>query len=63
KKGEPLMMNVNSAATVGVVVEMKKDGVHLKLKIPVCANKEDRITISRRFGARWRLIGYGNIVE
>ena len=63
KKGEPLMLNVNSAATVGVVVEMKKDGVHLKLKIPVCANKEDRITISRRFGARWRLIGYGNIVE
>jgi len=37
--------------------------IHLKLKIPVCAHKEDRVTISRRFGARWRLIGFGNIVE
>ena len=63
KKGEPLMLNVNSAATVGVVVDMKKDLIHLKLKIPVCAHKEDRVTISRRFGARWRLIGFGNIVE
>lgn len=61
KKGEPLMLNVNSAATVGVVTELKKGLIHLKLKIPVCANMEDRITISRNFGARWRLIGYGNI--
>ena len=63
KKNEILMLNVNSAATVGVVRELKKDLVNCSLKIPVCASKEDRITISRRFGNRWHLIGYAKIVE
>ncbi|MEK6974148.1 MAG: translation initiation factor IF-2 subunit gamma [Nanoarchaeota archaeon] len=63
KKGEILMLNVNSAATIGTVVELKKNLIYVKLKISVCADKEDRITISRMLGSRWRLIGYSNIVE
>ncbi len=63
KKLEFLMLNVNSAATVGTVVELKKDLINVKLKIPVCCNINDRITISRRLGTRWRLIGYANIVK
>ena len=63
KKGEFLMLNVNSAATVGTVVELKKDLVHIKLKIPITCNITDRITISRRLGTRWRLIGYANIIK
>jgi len=62
KKLEPLMLNVNAAATVGVVTEIKKNQFHVKLKIPVCCSKEDRITISRMIGNRWRLIGYGMII-
>ena len=63
KKAESLMLNVNSAATVGIVTELKKDLIHVKLKIPVCTNLQDRITISRRIGNRWRLIGYSNIIK
>lgn len=63
KKGEILMLNVNSAATIGTIVELKKNLAFVKLKIPICANKEDRITISRMLGSRWRLIGYSSIVE
>lgn len=59
KQGEVLMLNVNSSATVGVVDNLSKNKFHVRLKIPVCAHKEDRITISRRVGDRWRLIGYG----
>jgi len=62
KKGEILMLNVNSTATVGTVMELKKDSINLKLKKPVAAFKQDRVTISRMVGARWRLIGYGNII-
>ncbi len=62
KKDEPLMLNVNSAATIGTVVKLEKNKVHVNLKIPVCCEKE-RVTISRRIGTRWRLIGYGNILE
>jgi len=63
KKTEFLMLNVNAAATVGIVDELKKDLIHIKLKVPVCCNVNDRITISRRLGTRWRLIGYAEIVK
>jgi translation initiation factor 2 subunit 3 len=61
KKGETLMLNVNATATVGVVVDLSKEGIETNLKKPVCALKGDKITISRMVGARWRLIGYGNL--
>ena len=63
KKGEILMLNVNSAATVGTVIELKKDLIHVRLKVPVCCNLIDRMTISRRIGTRWRLIGYAEILK
>jgi translation initiation factor 2 subunit 3 len=63
KLNEYLMLNVNSAATVGLVAKLSKDKVLCKLKIPVCADSGSRVTISRKIGARWRLIGYGIILE
>ena len=62
KKAEALMLNVNSAATVGVVYELSKNRVRCKLKLPICADVGARVTISRRIGNRFRLIGYGIIV-
>lgn len=61
KKGENLMLNVNSTATVGMVIEINKGVIKVILKKPVCAVKKDRITISRMVGARWRLIGWGSL--
>ena len=61
KKGEILMLNVNASATVGVVQDLGKGIVTCPLKRPVCAEKGSRATISRRFGNRWRLIGFGEI--
>jgi len=58
-RAEVLMLNVNSAATVGVVVDPSKKNTTCILKKPICANPGDRITISRRVGDRFRLIGYG----
>jgi translation initiation factor 2 subunit 3 len=58
-KGEVLMLNCNSAATVGVVVDPSKKNTICVLKKPICAKTGDRITISRRVGDRFRLIGYG----
>ena len=53
------MLNVNSAATVGIVMDPSKKNTVCVLKKPVCANIGERITISRRVGDRFRLIGYG----
>ena len=63
KKTEILMLNVNAAATVGIVQNLGKNEFSCTLKRPVCASAGSRVTISRRVGARWRLIGYGVIVE
>lgn len=63
KKGEILMLNANSAATVGTVTDLSKDNINLNLKLPVAANLDDRLTISRRVDSRFRLIGWGEIVE
>ena len=63
KMNEVLMLNVNSAATVGTVTGFKKKNVIYRLKIPVCAEINSRVTISRKVGNRFRLIGYGKIVE
>jgi len=62
KMNEDLMINVGTARSVGTVVEMKKNRIQLKLKIPVCAEKKDKVVISRQVAGRWRLVGYGVIV-
>jgi translation initiation factor 2 subunit 3 len=61
KKTEFLMLNVNSAATVGVVQDISKKSIKCTLRKPICAEVGAKMTISRRLGQRWRLIGYGII--
>ncbi len=63
KMSELLMLNVNSGATVGVVTELSKNKFKCRLKLPVCAYKGSRVTISRRLGNRFRLIGFGIIED
>ncbi|MDP6612442.1 MAG: translation initiation factor IF-2 subunit gamma [Candidatus Hydrothermarchaeota archaeon] len=62
KTNEPLMLSIGTATTIGMVTSTKGDEVKVKLKLSVCADKGARAAISRRIGARWRLIGYGIIV-
>jgi translation initiation factor 2 subunit 3 len=61
KKKEPLLLNIGTAKTAGVVTQAGGT-IKLQLKRPICAEKGERVAISRRIDARWRLIGYG-VVE
>lgn len=61
KTNEPLMLTIGTATTVGIVSEFQGEKIAVKLKLPVCANKGQRIAISRRIDGRWHLIGYGKI--
>lgn len=63
KHNEPLMLSVGTAVTVGVVSSTKKDLSEVVLKRPVCVEVGARIAISRQLGARWRLIGMGELTE
>ena len=61
KMQETIMLNVNSAATVGIVIDIGKNTATSRLKLPICAEKGSRVTISRLIENRFRLIGYGVI--
>ena len=61
KTGEPLMMNIGTTTTVGVVKSGRADSAEMRLKLPICAEGGQRVAISRRIGNKWRLIGYGII--
>jgi translation initiation factor 2 subunit 3 len=58
---EMLMVNSATATSVGTVARIKGKKVILSLRLPICAKKGSRITLSRRVGSRWRLIGHGTI--
>ncbi|MCZ7392857.1 MAG: translation initiation factor IF-2 subunit gamma [Candidatus Methanoperedens sp.] len=60
---EPLMLNIGTATTIGVVTSARLQDAEVKLKRPICADKGAHIAISRRVGARWRLIGSGVLKE
>lgn len=59
---EPLVLNIYSAVTSGVVTKRTSDRVEIKLTRPVVAVEGDKAAISRKIGVAWRLIGYGKIV-
>ena len=62
RNNEMLMLNVATATSVGVTRNAEKGRTNLELRLPICADKGQRISLSRRIGSRWRLIGYGTIV-
>jgi translation initiation factor 2 subunit 3 len=63
RSNEPLMLNIGTATTIGVVTSARPLDAEVKLKRPICADKGSHIAISRRVGARWRLIGSGVLKE
>ena len=63
KMGEVVMLNVNSAATVGQITDLGKNEATLRLRLPICAEIGARVSISRKVGTRFRLIGFGVIKE
>ncbi|MBI5347071.1 MAG: translation initiation factor IF-2 subunit gamma [Candidatus Aenigmarchaeota archaeon] len=62
KTGDALMLTAGIAKTVASVSSAQADTAELKLKIPICAEKSDRVAISKQVGGRWHLIGVGEIV-
>ena len=62
KNGEPLMLTIGVVRTVGVVTAPSPARTTVQLKIPVCADKGERVAISRQVGGRWRLIGWGELI-
>jgi translation initiation factor 2 subunit 3 len=60
---ESLLLHVGAAVNLGKVVSIKKNVVKIKLSRPICAQPSSRVAISRKITARWRLIGYGIMID
>ncbi len=61
KTNEPLVLNVGTAVTSGVVVSARENIVDVLLKKPVCSELGSKVALSRRLGESWRLIGFGTL--
>ena len=59
-EGSPVMITVGTSRTVGTITEKGKVS-KVKLKLPICAEKGERVALSRQVMSRWRLIGWGEI--
>ncbi len=60
---ESLLLHVGAAVNIGKVTAAKGNLIRVKLNRPVCVLPGSRVAISRKITARWRLIGYGLMVE
>jgi translation initiation factor 2 subunit 3 len=61
KINEVLLLNNWTAKTTGIVKSIKKDAASLVLALPIASMKNERISISRKIGNRWKLSGWGEI--
>ncbi len=60
---ETLLLHVGAAVNLGKVASIKNNVVKIKLSRPICAQPSARVAISRKITARWRLIGYGIMLD
>jgi translation initiation factor 2 subunit 3 len=60
---ETLLFHVGAAVNLGKVASIKNNIVKIRLTRPICAQAGSRVAISRKITARWRLIGYGIILD
>ena len=61
--GEPIVLSMGTATVLGVVTEIKGGKITVKTKRQVYPIHGSNIAISRRVGQRWRLCGYGKLIE
>lgn len=63
KLNESLLLNVHGEKSIGFVYEIGKNLAKCRLKLPLCADVGEKVTLSRRIDTRFRLIGYALIKE
>jgi translation initiation factor 2 subunit 3 len=64
KQGEKLLLSIGTTTTLGVVTSLLKNRqVRLQLVRRICSDVGMPLAISRQFNNRWRLVGYGKLIE
>jgi len=58
---EVLKVNIGSATTHATVKNNDGNSAKLTLEFPCCCSSNEKISLSRRIGGHWRLVGFGKI--
>ena len=61
-RGDRLRLNVGPAVTLGIVTDVSRDAVHVRLVRPVVAGSGWRVAIAAQVNNLWRLVGVGTVV-
>lgn len=61
RTNEPLVLNVGTTVTSGLVTSARESLADIVLRKPVCAESSSKVAISRRIAESWRLIGFGTL--
>jgi len=61
RTNEPLVLNVGTTVTSGIVTSARESLADITLRKPVCAEAGSKVAISRRIADSWRLIGFGTL--
>ncbi len=62
RTNDVLMLTVGTTRTTGSVTSARANEIDVQLKAPICADKGEKVAISKLFSGRWRLVGYGEIL-
>ena len=63
KTGTILMITSGVSKTIGIVRSMHDNIIEVELKIPIYARNNWKISLSKQINGRWRLIGWGELIE
>lgn len=61
KMGEPIVISIGTATSIGTISKLKGNKLILNLKRPIYAQDGDNVALSRRASQRWRLCAHGLI--
>jgi len=61
RAGEPLVVSIGTATSIGTITKLKGKTLSIKLKRAVYAEKGAKVALSRRMGQRWRLSCFGTV--
>jgi len=63
RAGERIMITAGAAVTLALVTKLSKERMELTLRRPTVVWNGMRVAISRQVLGRWRLVGWGKVVE
>ncbi len=63
KPEEPLLLGIGTGTNVGYVKTVKRNTLTVELRHAACVDKSAKISVLRNFSQRWRLSGYGTLIN